>query len=126
LYVDIEDDSEPEVELWEEGTEAEILFDVDQQTSNLQEELSFVASSTEGFLFTMWTLKFLMRMQAISDNIIEHILKLIRAILFMQFDCFPSSLYKAKQWLGFQDFQQLVVCRKCLSLYKNSDCKEKS
>jgi len=70
-----------------------------------------VASLTEGFLFTMWTLNFLMRMQVIfklSDNVTEHILNFIITVLFVagkQFDCFPSSLYKAKQWLGFQDFQ---------------------
>ena len=120
------------MEIWEEGTEVEILLDIDQQPPNLQEELSFGASSTEGYLFTMWTLKFLMRMQAIfklSDNVLEHILKFIGAILVVtgkQFDCFPSSLYKAKKLLGVQDFQRLVVCRKCHSLYKNSDCKEKS
>jgi len=67
------------MEIWEEGTEAEILFDIDQQPRSVQEELSFEASSAKGFLFTMWTLKFLMRIQAIfklSDNVIKHILKI--------------------------------------------------
>ena len=34
------------MEIWEEGTEAEILLDIDQQPPNLLEELSFGASST--------------------------------------------------------------------------------
>jgi len=78
-----------------------ILFDIDQQPPNLQEELSFAAYSTEGYYvdveisdenanYTIFKL---------SDNVIEHILKFIGAILVVtgkQFDFFPSSLYKAK------------------------------
>jgi len=47
----IQDDSGSETEIWEEGTEAEILLDIDQQPPNLLEELSFGA---EGYLFTIY------------------------------------------------------------------------
>src|ERR1043166_5738439 len=69
----------------------------------------------------IWVFKFQQRFK-IPDTALEAIIKFLHAILMhldkLQFDNFPTSLYKAKKWLKiFEPKMQLAVCTDCHKLH---------
>src|SRR6266487_213844 len=69
----------------------------------------------------IWVFKFQQRFK-IPDTALEAIIKFLRVILLrfdkLQFDNFPTSLYKAKKWLKiFERKMQLAVCTDCHKLH---------
>src|SRR6266480_591621 len=69
----------------------------------------------------IWVFKFQQRFK-IPDTALEAIIKFLRVILLrfdkLQFDNFPTSLYKAKKWLKiFEPKMQLAVCTDCHKLH---------
>ena len=69
----------------------------------------------------IWVFKFQQRFK-IPDTALEAIIKFLHAILMhldkLQFDNFPTSLYKAKKWLKiFELKMQLAVCTDCHKLH---------
>ena len=72
----------------------------------------------------------------IPDTVIHHFLRFFAAIFtilsksseIVRDVCLnlPSTIYKAKKTVGELVFTRYVVCKKCLSLYKYSECIERA
>lgn len=139
LIDDSGSDSEPDLEVWDEGEDI-LLCDTEQPPDPINSSnTSFDDISTSSRGLANWILRFIMVMQAafrLPDVVIGHFLKFF-AVLFGVIGqhckvcndiarCLPSSVYRAKQILGEIKFQRYVVCRKCFSVYPFVQCIESS
>jgi len=110
-----DDDDEDEDNINHEG-----FFASPEMNSDEIPAMESLNDSIDSEIIT-WVFKFQQRFK-IPDTALEAIIKFLRAILMhldkLQFENFPTSLYKAKKWLKiFEPKLQLVVCGNCHKLH---------